>query len=342
MKIDHTLQILICLAIIYFLFSTLASIIFEWYSFKTQKRGRMLQESIHKLLNDALNQNYGATFYAHPAIDCLKKSKYSYPHYISSSTFADAVIDIIGQQAEDVKFDMTFKSNSFNIDRVELRETRITDVYTSFVAGVNRMKYSPFKTLLTSFYEKTNNYQDLKKIIAAWFDDYMERVSGWYKLKTKRALFWIGLLVALSFNLDSIRLVKVLNQDNELRKNLIVASTQLKNNQTINFSPIDSNTAPETENLYYDFLLRSQFLKDSTDAKYLQRIDSLIAVTEDLSIPVGYHSDFKKQIFNGYGFYWLIGNLFSALALSFGAPFWFDVLVKLVNIRRSGIKPKTN
>jgi hypothetical protein len=342
MKIDHILQVLICLAIIYFLFSTLASIIFEWYSFKTQKRGRMLQESIHKLLNDALNQNYGATFYAHPGIDRLKSSNHSYPHYISSSTFADAVIDIIGQQSDDIKFDVTFKNNSFNIDKIELRENRLPDVYAKFVAGVNKMKYSPFKKLLTSFYEKTNNYQDLKKVIAAWFDDYMERVSGWYKLRTKRALFWIGLLIALLFNLDSIRLVKVLNQDSELRKNLIVAFAQLKNNQTINFSPIDSNTAPETKNLYYDFLLRSQFLKDSTDAKYLQRTDSLIAITEDLSIPVGYHSDFKKQLFNGYGFYWLIGILFSAFALSFGAPFWFDVLVKLVNIRRSGIKPKTN
>ncbi len=36
----------------------------------------------------------------------------------------------------------------------------------------------------------------------------------------------------------------------------------------------------------------------------------------------------------------LMGWLLSAAALSKGAPFWFDVLGKLVNIRRAGAKPK--
>lgn len=37
---------------------------------------------------------------------------------------------------------------------------------------------------------------------------------------------------------------------------------------------------------------------------------------------------------------WLLGIVITGLALSRGAPFWFEALVKLVNIRRAGVKPK--
>jgi len=40
-----------------------------------------------------------------------------------------------------------------------------------------------------------------------------------------------------------------------------------------------------------------------------------------------------------YGFYWIMGILLSSLALSAGSSFWFNLLVKLVNIRRAGAKP---
>lgn len=40
-------------------------------------------------------------------------------------------------------------------------------------------------------------------------------------------------------------------------------------------------------------------------------------------------------------FLWMAGVLITIVSLSLGAPFWFDLLVKLVNLRRSGLKPKT-
>ena len=35
----------------------------------------------------------------------------------------------------------------------------------------------------------------------------------------------------------------------------------------------------------------------------------------------------------------LLGYILTALAISLGAPFWFDLLKKLVNIRSAGNKP---
>jgi hypothetical protein len=256
--------------------------------------------------------------------------------------FSDALIDIIGRQSEDINFNMKFKAGSFNIEKVDFEESRIKNPYERFVGGVNKMAYSPFKTILRSFCEKSSDYNSLKAAIAEWYDDYMERVSGWYKVKTKRALFFIGLLVTLVFNLDSIRLVKTLNQDDGLRKNLLLEAERVtydNNKQHVIADTIIKNY--NRMNVLKE-IAKNKLVKDSIDKVYFQKCDSIISTIDNLSIPVGYHSDFSKQFFNGYGFFWLIGILFSAFALSFGAPFWFDVMVKVVNVRRAGVKPKEN
>lgn len=61
-----------------------------------------------------------------------------------------------------------------------------------------------------------------------------------------------------------------------------------------------------------------------------------------------YHLDRNKAFDRCEGsswlraFKWLLGILITGISLSFGAPFWFETLVKLVNIRRSGAKPKSH
>jgi hypothetical protein len=38
----------------------------------------------------------------------------------------------------------------------------------------------------------------------------------------------------------------------------------------------------------------------------------------------------------------IVGLLMSVVALTLGAPFWFDVLNRLVNVRTSGNRPDTD
>lgn len=48
-------------------------------------------------------------------------------------------------------------------------------------------------------------------------------------------------------------------------------------------------------------------------------------------------SYFRDAVFSGFGW---IGFLLTALALSLGAPFWFDLLKKFISLRGTGIKPE--
>ena len=43
--------------------------------------------------------------------------------------------------------------------------------------------------------------------------------------------------------------------------------------------------------------------------------------------------------FAGWAFYKIFGLLVSILAVSMGAPFWFDTLSKFVNLRGAGTPP---
>lgn len=335
MQVSKILEILIALGLFYFLFSTLVSLLFEWYSFKTQKRGRFLYETILKLLNDPVNKSYGASLYSHFSIDQLKKNRDSYPQYISSDMFADALIDIIGSQSETTKFENIFDpKGSTNLVDVKLIEDRIEDPYKRFKKGLDQMNYSPLKSHLRALYEKTENYIELKEKITKWFDDYMERVSGWYKTKTKRSLLIISLLVCLALNVDSITLIKKLNTDDKYRKDLVLIAEKKILENKINAKKIDS----------------------ADIAKNIESIKSIITEIEDDALPIGYHFDTKKskgtketektkeiketttEILQRY-MWWILGILISAFALSFGAPFWFEVMVKAINIRRAGIKP---
>ncbi len=322
MQISKILEILIALALVYFLFSTLVSLIFEWYSHKTQKRGRFLYETIHRLLNDPINKSYGSSLYSHYSINHLKKSNSSYPQYISSSMFADALIDIIGSQSETLAFNNVFDESDFkNLVEVIMTENRFADPYERFQKGVEKMKYSPLKSQLRAFQEKTNNYTELKKIIVEWYDDYMARVSGWYKLKTKKALFYISLLVSLTFNVDSINLIKKINSDEKLRVDLVKQAETIVLEKKLNKIKIDSVSVADIDKTFFN------------------QADSVIKEIENNAIPIGYQNDFHKtHRENGYVF-WFIGILISSFALSFGAPFWFEVMVKAINIRRAGIKP---
>jgi hypothetical protein len=62
----------------------------------------------------------------------------------------------------------------------------------------------------------------------------------------------------------------------------------------------------------------------------------------DLPLPLGWSADDVKTVSTPVGFILaFMGWLMTALAVSMGSPFWFDMLQRLINIRSAGTKPGT-
>src|SRR5690348_16391402 len=54
----------------------------------------------------------------------------------------------------------------------------------------------------------------------------MERATGWYKRYTRMLLFFIGLVIAIVFNVDVIAIHRVLSKDKNAREQLVQLAIQ--------------------------------------------------------------------------------------------------------------------
>jgi hypothetical protein len=82
-----------------------------------------------------------------------------------------------------------------------------------------------------------------------------------------------------------------------------------------------------------------------------RNLQQVLSTTENIQLPIGWSLDrddprhFKFTEFAwspeyaGWVFYKIFGLMISVLAVSLGAPFWFDTLSKFVNVRSAGTPP---
>ena len=98
--INPIVEISISLIFVYALLSILSSILVEWWNHARTSRGKLLQDAIIQLLYDPYNLSYGELLMNHFLIHNLRNPHNRRPaQYISSNLFAEALIDIIAQQA---------------------------------------------------------------------------------------------------------------------------------------------------------------------------------------------------------------------------------------------------
>ena len=182
-----------------------------------------------------------------------------------------------------------------------------------------------------------------RKSVEGWFDDSMDRASGVFKRYSLMMALIIGFLIALVLNVDSINLTLYLWREPSVREVLAQKASQFE------FPQAEMQTNPEQALLNF----RDQFV--------------------GLSLPVGWVineskgtavSDVNCQLFPGNGqafgipvigtskcvappqannqsniFLKLIGIFITAMAARQGAPFWFDILKRVVNLRGTGANP---
>jgi hypothetical protein len=343
------LETIISLIFIFLVFSLITSWIVEFFAGRFQKRGKMLRQFLVHSLNDPFNKNWGLLLYAHPLIEVLHNDiilpkgftklfyntkldvKRRLPAYIPSDQFAAALIDIVIHHN---------RTSKFRRDPVTNKQVLVPDVITDksfadFSKGIDAMKESEVKITLAALARKVNAAQadaisQLSLHVAEWYDNSMERLNGVYKQKIRRWLFMVGLIVAVCFNVNSIVVVDRLYQDPQLRSSVTAAAE----NYLKQHAAVDSVYAVENVDS----------LKN--------RIEDLRRELAPLHLPIGwpmqdstefFSKEFGRAVVDGLrtqtSFKNILGWLLTALALSFGAPFWFDALKKAVNMRSVGLKP---
>jgi hypothetical protein len=298
---SQILEVAIGIVFVYLLLSLICSTLSELISRAFAMRSNNLDSGIQNLLNDLRDQNDHAVseqFYKHPLIDGLDRNGWfdrligrrSKPSYIPSRTFVLTLLDIIAP-ANTSAGPQTFQ-----------------DIRNALVAlPDSKVK----RALLVLIDAGRYNLQEARGSIENWFNDAMDRVSGWYKRKIQLIILGLALLVSAGLNADTIMIAKNLWRDPTLRASVVAAAQEAAKQP----SPVESKPS-------------------------LTRITQIQSELQQLQLPIGW-SDPRLIPSNFIGVVAkIVGLLFTMIAVSLGAPFWFDLLSKFINLRSSGNQPE--
>ena len=339
------LETAIAVIFVIVVFSIIAYIIQELIAANLQYRGKMLKNSLKLLLDGRGNMSTIVdNIYNHPQIHKLQELSEKLPSYVPSANFALALIDQVAKNAPAAS----------------------GDLFNDFKAGITAFTAAngDLKTLLTDYLNTSSNIKELQVNIEKWFNEYMDRVTGWYKKNTAITMRLIAVAVAIGFNVDLIKITKAINSNSTLKANLVAAADKLadqpsyiKNlyedniNKRLSLAAashkaeLDSVTNAKDSSGITAVNIKIEADKDSILKNYTKNrivdIDTLLSKIDPSELPIGWNRNMITEVRKD----WLttfIGWSLAAVAIMLGAPFWFDLLMKLVNIRRAGIKPKTS
>jgi hypothetical protein len=240
-------------------------------------------------------------------LDILKQRK-SKPSYIPATTFSAALLSLVG--GEDVAGQVGVEAPTV-LDSVKRAIERLADN--------DHLK----RVLQALLVDANNDLSTFKRNIEDWFDGAMDRVSGWYKRRTRGWLLLWALIIVGAFNADTILFAKTLWNSNTIRSS-IVAEAQAAAGGTSDPAVTPCPSPSPGQNPF-------QCVAD--------RIEEIKA----LQLPFGWSTEAgDRKALSGTG-QWILriaGLLITAGALTLGAPFWFDLLNRFVNFRASGAPPR--
>ena len=276
MMLDHPIiDVAIGLIFLYVILSLVCSSIQEILASFLALRSKNLEKGIKNLIGD----EYTKAMYNHPLIKGLRKPD-KLPSYIKPEIFTTALLEVVAK-------DKVGKS-AVELTAEELREA-IGKIDTN----------NPARDLLLSLVGKGEHAVDVfRKQLAEWYDEGMDRVSGWYKRQVKYCLLGISVVVTAAVNADSIHIAKQLWKSDALRAVIVAEAERAAKNAETNQGEIQIDLLKQLE-----------------------------------TFPIGYSAGFQ-----GFSIEMFVGWVLSIAAISLGAPFWFDLLSKISHLRGSGIR----
>ena len=159
--------------------------------------------------------------------------------------------------------------------------------------------------------------------VSGWLDRSLNMLGEGYKTRSQVICFFLGLFMAVAANIDTVELTRRLYTDKGLRDSTVASAEQLT--KSANREVVEKCGKLSFEDLK----------KDDTCTAVTSLVAGVARRNETLAkLPIGWvDAPPFKQDRDVY--LRLVGWLLTALALSLGAPFWFDLLNRFVNIRGS-------
>lgn len=375
MNLPAVLDVAIGLIVLYFLLSTVCSfgveLIASWFWW----RKLLLYKTIARLLtghsgckppkqyliprlSGSHPDDSVAAFWNHPLARALAPDG-KLPSYIEPSTFAAIVIDLavpgattgtLPATAEGLERVIRLAAGSADEQPYQEEAGQNEHSQEGDEKHLHHRQVRPLRrNILVAFrarglpppsVQPPAPLDELRKSIEKWYNQAMDRSTGEYKRKAQGWLLALGFVLAVACNADTIRTAYVLSANESLRNvTATYAATLAGDTNAVASSNRDVLNLTATNQVAL-VELRTNLVSQLKQLQELQR----------LGFPLGWtggdNSALNFTPYQGVGTWKylikLAGLLATALAVSLGAPFWFDLLNKLVSLRGSGNRISTS
>ena len=236
----------------------------------------------------------------------LWEQRRSLPSYISAKSFAEAVVDLVvpdaaGQTSMDV-----------------------------ILANVQALPDSPLKQALLALVKNADNDMgQFRTGIERWYDDHMDRVSGWYKRHVAKITLAAGAILVVLLNINALTIGRTLYTESAVSSAVSTVAAK-----------VTSCSANESR------------------SECLANLEGQLSAAAAAGLPIGWGTvrdctepnaqcnwlD-QRGIFSRHGNSgWqlvlvIVGFLFMIISVLPGAQFWFGLLSKIGSLSTTGPKP---
>lgn len=198
------------------------------------------------------------------------------------------------------------------------------------------------KTLLVLLDDAEDDVERFKQNVEIWFNNAMDRVGGWYKRRSQVVIAAVSVVCVVALNVDTLLIVNHLETHPGVRDALVAQAKDYAETNPV-APPIvvgsgeTSTTGTATP--------RGVALPD--------QFGTIETRLSQLGLPIGWvrsdpsPSDQQNRLawpgargaYDTVTFH-LLGWLITAIAATMGAPFWFDLLNRVISIRSAGKSPQ--
>lgn len=221
----------------------------------------------------------------------------------------------------------------------------------SVMAGIRQIDNPYFRNALSTILATANTLDEAKHNIESWFDSAMNRASSTFTMKMKTLSIIVAFIIAILANVDTFNIARTLWEDPILRQQLSAVATDAAQSgelgdaiSSANNANMEAVSGTGGEDGVVDDLVDSG-----------QAVMSTLEEISDLRLPIGWLLDDVseyavdhplRQNPNNFWNYlpwnnpegWLglllakiMGLAATIISISQGAPFWFNILNKIVS-----------
>ncbi len=301
------IQVAIVLGLLYTVLSLVCTSLTEAASSLVALRARTLAMAIASLL-DKDGKSAGnpivKALLDHPLIRGLRRprrflGRTASPEYIPSGHFARALLDLLPRSGDERV------GSGIPEDLAQLQKR-----LEAFPAG-------HVQRALMCLLAGAKDLPEVIPRIEDWYNQTMDRARGWYARRAQAVTFAFALILTLSVNADTLMISRIVWEDADLRAVLVAQAEALSERG------IGPEAAEGDDGGVEGQAAKADAIKQEVEATLT---GFPLGWDQEQGWPDGRRDRASK----------ILGLLVTAFAVSLGAPFWFDLLNRMVNLRSSG------